>query len=423
MAQLSIQFDLNGEELTAEQTIKACMVACAEKASLNAVTKGWVTPQGEEFSQDAFNKHVDHGADLKRADLESRFQQIFDHQFRKVLGQYMTRQPRRIDPDVLVAAIDFHEQEVEVGMKSNSELKRYTKKSTKTDKYGNRKSCHVLNYLTCSLVKPFRFTLSVHLISQLDDPWTVLTEMTAHLRDNFGISRYLMDRGFFNTKVIEWFESQDKEGGWRYLMPVPQTQGVKPVLANAEKSLKTFKGKYVEFALRQPYTVKSMTGTADTTFSIIARKTHLRHLKDEYFKDANRDRKVFKDSKLIAFASNIDEQLTFQAIDILYRARWGIEIDYRETKRFMPATSSRKVTTRIFWFNLACLFENVLEYVRLEADPNWFDFRGIMRVICYQSHQEGMEMINRDKRRRSTSKSFHDSAMKMNKVLLQRAKS
>lgn len=396
-ARVSSALQFGGRKLDGLEMMKACLSSCARKRTLSTTTYNWRTADGTEINSDTFMKQLRHLKQLPLDEVHSIFNGIFETQFQHALDRHQQKTPKPERPP-LVAAFDFHEQPVDVNMHSNSPLRKFVHQRPKPDKYGNKKGKqYVLRYITCSLVSPFHHVLGIYLITPLDAEraWYHLTYMAARFHREFGVVRYLMDREFYNLDVISWFESSEAEG-IEYLMPVPETPGVKDALGEAELDLSVFKGTYLEYILDRPYTLKSTKGNTDLTLNMVAKRSFLEHQRKLQFEYDGRSAKVKpfdEDHILIAFATNITEPLSYKQIERIYVKRWGIENGYREAERFMPPTPTRSIHVRIFWFALSCMVENVWTVACWREKITIYQFQDVVLEYCDLREREIHELL------------------------------
>jgi hypothetical protein len=391
-----------GIYLEADQVLKACLLACAEKATLKDVTVGWETPDGRSFHNDAFNKRLSGLRQMPLVDLDRMFQRTFGRQAQDVLMKH--------EAEELLAAIDYHEREVYLKNVEKSPLAPVVVGRAKADKYGKKKKkTHVLRFLTVSIVRPFHRVVAARFVGQLDDGPAALADMVNHLSE-FGIRQYLMDRGFYSYDVLRFFERSDCQ----YLMPVPETDGIKPILSSVELDLSEFEGTYLEFISEREYTLVSGEGrTLPLSLDLVVKKRYMEHLRGQHFSSRSRDRRMdryFKDPKLIAFATNITGPITAKMINELYKDRWLIETGYRTIDHLVPRSPTKSLKMRVFWFYLACALDNIWEKVRREMSCTEYMFRKALARLCELSDRAGYELVKKESHREVLSDSLNSRA-------------
>jgi hypothetical protein len=385
-----------GDKLDAFLLLKGCLLACVEKAALYTVTDGWETPVGS-LHPTSFNKHTQAIKDLEPDQLHRAFQPIFDNQLRRVL---MTQKHK----GRLVAALDFHEQQVYIKKIEKSPLARFV-----IGRMVDEKKIWVLRFLTCSLVLPFHHVAAVRFVGPLDSKIDTISKMVEHISSIFGIHHYLLDRGFFDHEVTGFFERSNHR--FQYMMPVPRDKKIKAMLMECEPDLSTFDGEYMEAIFDRPYVLKEGTEKeVKLTLHMIVSKKFLHHLKRER-ELAFRHRcyhRPFTDPKMIAFTTNFEEPITAKLINRTYRRRWRIETGYRMIEDLMVKTSTTNIRMRIFWFSLACALENIWEWLRRTGkSERLYHFRKAVVYLCNLSDGEVCNMIGEEARHERDSQSFH----------------
>jgi hypothetical protein len=385
-----------GHKLDAFLLLDGCLLACVENAALYTVTDGWETPVGS-LHPTSFNKHTQAIKDLERDQLHRAFQHIFDNQLRRAL---MTQKHK----GRLVAALDFHEQQVYIKDIDRSPLARFVVGRT-----SNKKKIWVLRFLTCSLVLPFHHVAAVSFVGPLDSKIDTLSRIVEHLSSTFGINHYLLDRGFYDHEVVGFFERSDHK--YQYMMPVPQDDKIKVTLKECELDLSAFDGEYREVILNRPYILKEGTKEAvELTLNMITSKAFLHHLKREREMAFRHEsyHKPFTDLKLIAFATNFKEPITAKLINKIYQRRWRIETGYRMIEGLMVKTSTTNIMMRIFWFSLACALENIWEWLkRTGKGQRLYHFRKAVVHLCNLPDREVCNMIGEEAYREREFNSFH----------------
>jgi hypothetical protein len=365
-----------GIQVDAFLLLKGCILACVENAALYPVTEGWETSEGT-LHPTTFNKHTRAIKELAPDQLHRAFQPILDNQLRRAL---MTQK----NTGRLIAALDFHEQQVYIKNIEKSPLSRFVIGRTL-----KKKKIWVLRFLTCSLVLPFHHVAAVRFVGPLDSKIETLSRIVEHLGSTFGIRHFLLDRGFFDHEVIGFFERARShvsgEPSYRYLMPVPENEKVGSRLKEGELDLSAF-GKYGDVILDRPYTLKEGTKHAvELTLNMIVSKSYLHHLDRENKMAFRHERyqKPYKGSKLIAFVTNFDEPITAKLVNKTYQRRWRIETGYRMIEGLMVKTSTTSIMMRIFWFSLACTLENIWEWLkRTGKGAKLFHFKkGVIHLI------------------------------------------
>jgi IS4 transposase len=380
-----------GHKLDSFQFLQACLLACVENANLYSVTRRRETLEGV-IHPDTYVKHSRGIKSVRPTDLNDHFQNLFDRQVKEVLGSRPDEEP--------LAALDYHEQVVYIKSIEKSPLRRYV-----VGRVVKGQKVWVLQFLTCSLVLPHHHVASIRFVSPIENGAEVLSKMVDHLRRSIGIRRYLLDRGFFSREVIEFFESSDL----LYLMPVPKSPRVKPLLEEGDLELSLFEGSYDDFITARDLTLRP-TPKHEVKLKVyfITSKAYLQHLRTTErmsFRD-KRYLKAFNDNKVIGFATNFTKDLSAKVINRMYKKRWRIETGYRMIEDLMPCTSTSNISMRVFWFSLACALENVWEDLRRTGErETMYDFRKAVAYLCDLTDKEIFDLIcddsDSDWRRRS----------------------
>jgi hypothetical protein len=202
------------------------------------------------------------------------------------------------------------------------------------------------SWLTTDIVGSFNQTVDVIPLTGLNKDYSILIEGILHriYLQSIIIEKILMDREFFNLKVILALT----EANEKFIMPAKYDKRMKGVI--------------------EEYTTKfgRVPGILDYKF-MDKRCPHfyLVLIPNDSYDPRKKDGKDNK--KFFIFATNITYSSTkefIKAIPQEYRIRWNIETGYRMKNIFKIRTCSKSPIVRLFLFLLQCLLHNYLNILK-----------------------------------------------------------
>jgi len=268
-------------------------------------------------------------------------------------------------------------------------------------KESNKSSSYAFKYATADVVvQGKRLTLYGQHISQLDSKITILQEILDYLKDHVKIKYLLMDREFFTVEILKMLNDRKV----KYIVPIIRN---KSIMARAKEEY--LKG-HLQFQYRfggkrglwitvyiypnEKYDVSRPATRENPEFFLFT--TNMRQLPEE----------VTPDKSIRRYKTGGDEKdLLRTRLPDMYRARWGIETDYRVLEHeFRAMTTSNKFTIRYLYFFSGVFLRNIWELSKLVFEKEWkrsmngVNLRAKIWKTLVQLALDGKVLIKRVKR-------------------------
>jgi len=202
------------------------------------------------------------------------------------------------------------------------------------------------SYLTTDIVGSLNQTLDVIQLTGLNKDYSILIEgILKRIRtQRIIIEKILMDREFFNLKVIRALE----KGNTKFIMPAKYDKRIKTIVWEFEKNNGRVPG-IIDY--------KFIDETCPW-FKLIL-------IPNRFYDPSKKDGKDNK--KFFVFATNIaygSAKEFILSVPQEYRMRWNIETGYRVKNIFKIRTCSKSPIVRLFLFLLQCLIHNYLNMLK-----------------------------------------------------------
>ena len=202
------------------------------------------------------------------------------------------------------------------------------------------------SYLTTDIVGSLNQTLDVIPLTGLNKDYLILIEgILKRIRtQRIRIEKVLMDREFFNLKVIQAF----KNGDTKFIMPAKYDKRIKAVVSEFEKN----KGRVPGI-----FHYKFKNATCPWFYLIL--------IPNKFYDPSKKD--GIDNKKFFTFATNIEygsAEEFCSSVPKEYRVRWNIETGYRMKNIFKIRTCSKSPIVRLFLFLLQCLMHNYLNMLK-----------------------------------------------------------
>ena len=202
------------------------------------------------------------------------------------------------------------------------------------------------SYLTTDIVGSFNQTLDVIPLTGLNKDYSILIEgILKRIRtQSITIEKILMDREFFNLKVIQACENGDT----KFIMPAKYDKRIKAVVSEFEKNNGRVPG---------IFHYKFKDATCPWFYLIL--------MPNQFYDPSKKD--GIDNKRFFTFATNIEygsAEEFFSSVPKEYRVRWNIETGYRVKNIFKIRTCSKSPIVRLFLFLLQCLIHNYLNMLK-----------------------------------------------------------
>lgn len=224
------------------------------------------------------------------------------------------------------------------------------------------------SWLTTDIVGSFNQTVDVIPLTGLNKDYSILIEGILHriYLQSIIIEKILMDREFFNLKVILALT----EANEKFIMPAKYDKRMKGVI--------------------EEYTRKYGRVPGILDYKFMDERCPLFHLvliPNDSYDPRKKDGKDNK--KFFIFATNITYSSTkefIKAIPQEYRIRWNIETGFRMKNIFKIRTCSKSPIVRLFLFLLQCLLHNYLNILKRILSITAYTLKSAIQKGLWNSH-------------------------------------